>query len=354
MPKSSNTDLLSLQPEDLIEALEKHFRERNQPIYRIKQVIGWIYEGLAASIDEMTDLHLAERETLKSSFALTQLEEARVQVSQDGTVKHLWGLWDGEFIESVLIPTKKRLTLCISSQAGCAMGCTFCATGWGGFRRQLTTGEIVSQYSASKRWAEKHLETSISNIVYMGMGEPFLNYDNVIKSANIINNKKGFNISYNKITISTVGIIPKIEKFIADGQPYKLAISLNATDDETRTKIIPINKKWNIDMIIKELEKYPSDKKNMIMLEYVLLKGINDTIRDAEILSSYANKLRCKVNVIPFNDIGNKFSRPDEQTINRFIDVLHQNQKYYQTLVRWSKGTDIDAACGQLSSKHND
>ena len=149
MPKSSNTDLLSLQPEDLIEALEKHFRERNQPIYRIKQVRRWIYEGLAASIDEMTDLPLVERETLKDSFALTQLKEARVQVSQDGTVKHLWGLWDGEFIESVLIPTKKRLTLCISSQAGCAMGCTFCATGWGGFRRQLTTGEIVSQYSLS-------------------------------------------------------------------------------------------------------------------------------------------------------------------------------------------------------------
>ena len=245
---------------------------------------------------------------------------------------------------------KNLHTVCISSQVGCSVDCKFCATGEMGFMRNLTCGEIIDQFIEITKMRDE----PITNVVYMGMGEPFLNYSEVIKSAEILHDHNGMNLGRNRITISTSGILPKIKKFITDAQPYKLAISLNATDDETRTKIIPINKKWNIDMIIKELEKYPSDKKNMIMLEYVLLKGINDTIRDAEILASYANKLRCKVNVIPFNDIGNKFSRPDDQTINRFIDILHKNQRHYQTLVRWSKGTDIDAACGQLSSKHND
>ena len=162
------------------------------------------------------------------------------------------------------------------------------------------------------------------------------------------------NLGRNRITISTSGILPNIKQFIEEKQPYKLAISLNAADNETRTSIMPINKKWNIEMLMHELEKYPVDKKNKIMLEYVLLKGVNDTKSDAEILASYGNKLRCKINVIPFNDIGNKFARPDDATINRFIETLYENQIHYQTLVRWSKGNDIDAACGQLSAKNND
>lgn len=188
----------------------------------------------------------------------------------------------------------------------------------------------------------------------MGMGEPFLNYNEVIKSAGILHDPHGMNLGRNRITISTSGILPKIKQFIEEKQPYKLAISLNAADDETRTRIMPINKKWNIEMLMHELEKYPVDKKNKIMLEYVLLKGVNDTKSDAEILASYGNKLRCKINVIPFNDIGNKFARPDDATINRFIETLYENQIHYQTLVRWSKGNDIDAACGQLSAKNND
>jgi 23S rRNA (adenine2503-C2)-methyltransferase len=215
-----------------------------------------------------------------------------------------------------------------------------------GFKRNLTSGEILDQAIEISKLRDR----AITNIVYMGMGEPFLNYNEVMKSADIIHDHNGMNLGRNRITISTSGILPKIKQFIDEKRGYKLAISLNATDDGTRTKIIPINKKWNIQMLMDELEKYPADKKNMVMLEYVLLKGINDSIKDAEKLASYANRLKCKVNVIPFNDIGNEYKRPDEDVINRFIDILHKNQKHYQTLVRWSQGLDIDAACGQLST----
>ncbi len=159
------------------------------------------------------------------------------------------------------------------------------------------------------------------------------------------------NLGKNRITISTSGILSKIKQYIDENQPYKLAISLNAVDNKTRESIMPITKKWNIEMLMEELDRYPSDKKNMIMLEYVLLKDINDSREDAQKLATYGNRLKCKINVIPFNDIGNKFSRPEEHIINDFISTLYENQKHYQTLVRWSKGTDIDAACGQLSTE---
>ena len=334
-----------------LEELTQICEENNFPTFRAKQLYHWMYRHGVSDLVQMKNIPKDISDYLSEQYQFKTLEIENIQTSSsEDTKKILFRTHDNKLIESVSMVDNNLHTVCISSQVGCSVDCKFCATGEMGFLRNLTCGEIIDQFIEITKMRDE----PITNVVYMGMGEPFLNYNEVIKSAEILHDHNGMNLGRNRITISTSGILPKIEKFIADGQPYKLAISLNATDDETRTKIIPINKKWNIDMIIKELEKYPSDKKNMIMLEYVLLKGVNDTIRDAEILSSYANKLRCKVNVIPFNDIGNKFSRPDEQTINRFIDVLHQNQKYYQTLVRWSKGTDIDAACGQLSSKHND
>ena len=213
------------------------------------------------------------------------------------------------------------------------------------------SGEIVDRDDQLIQ-IKNNRETPITNIVFMGMGEPFLNYQEVIKSANIIHDPNGMNLGRKKITISTSGILPKIKKFISDQEPYKLALSLNATTDDVRDRIIPINKKWNIQMLLNEIKKIPINKKNMVMLEYVLLENINDSIEDAERLSSIANKLHCKVNVIPFNEIGNQYKRPSEDTINKFLRVLYANQKNYQTLVRWSKGIDIDAACGQLSTKN--
>ena len=329
-----------------------HLCEKNNfPLFRAKQLYHWMYRHGVSDVGLMNNIPNDMSDYISTEYQLKTLEIENIQTSStEDTQKMLFRTYDNKLIESVSMIDKNLHTVCISSQVGCSVDCKFCATGEMGFMRNLTCGEIIDQFIEITRMRDE----PITNVVYMGMGEPFLNYSEVIKSAEILHDHNGMNLGRNRITISTSGILPKIKKFIADAQPYKLAISLNATDDETRTKIIPINKKWNIEMIIKELEKYPSDKKNMIMLEYVLLKGINDTIRDAEVLASYANKLRCKVNVIPFNDIGNKFSRPDDQTINRFIDILHKNQRHYQTLVRWSKGTDIDAACGQLSSKHND
>ena len=323
----------------------------NFSAFRARQLYHWMYRHGVSDVKQMDNLPSDMSTCMSNQYQFKTLEIENVQHStSEDTKKILFKTHDEKFIESVSMIDKNLHTVCISSQVGCNVDCKFCATGLMGFSRNLSCGEIIDQIIEIRGLREE----PITNVVYMGMGEPFLNYNEVIKSAKILHDPHGMNLGRNRITISTSGILPKIKQYISEGQPYKLAISLNATTDETRTGIIPINKKWTIEMIMKELAKYPSDKKNRIMLEYVLLKGVNDTMQDAERLASYANTLRCKVNVIPFNDIGNEFSRPDEQTINRFIGVLHKNQRHYQTLVRWSKGVDIDAACGQLSTAHHD
>ena len=320
---------------------------QNVPSFRAKQIYHWMYRHYVDDISKMNNIPESFRDYLKENYIVNTLEIENIQESEcEDTKKILFKTHDGKLIESVSMIDNNLHTVCISSQVGCNVDCKFCATGLMGFKRNLTSGEILDQVIEINKLREK----AITNIVYMGMGEPFLNYNEVMKSADIIHDHNGMNLGRGRITISTSGILPKIKKFIDEERGYKLAISLNATDDDTRTKIIPINKKWNIQMLMGALEKYPVDKKNMVMLEYVLLKGINDSKKDAEKLASYANHLRCKVNVIPFNDIGNEYKRPDEDVINEFIGVLHKNQKHYQTLVRWSKGVDIDAACGQLST----
>jgi len=334
-----------------LDELTQLCEENNFSAFRAKQLYNWMYRHGVSDVDQMDNIPNEMSEYIASQYQLKTLNIENIQNSKsENTKKILFRTLDDKLIESVSMIDKNLHTVCISSQVGCSVDCKFCATGMMGFSRNLSCGEIIDQIIEITKIREK----PITNVVYMGMGEPFLNYREVIKSADILHDPHGMNLGRNRITISTSGILPKIKQYIGESQPYKLAISLNATNDATRTDIIPINKKWSIDMIMKELEKYPSDKKNMIMLEYVLLRGVNDGISDAETLASYANKLRCKVNIIPFNDIGNNFSRPDDQTINRFIEVLYENQKHYQTLVRWSKGVDIDAACGQLSTNHND
>jgi len=321
--------------------------ENNFSAFRAKQIYHWMYRHGALDILDMNNLPDDLLKYLKNNFTIKTLEIERIQNSNtEDTKKILFKTTDGKLIESVSMIDKNLHTVCISSQVGCNVDCKFCATGIMGFTRNLSCGEIIDQIIQITNLREE----AITNVVYMGMGEPFLNYNEVIKSANILHDPNGMNLGKNRITISTSGILPKIKQYIDERQPYKLAISLNATTDAIRTKIIPINKKWNIEMILNELDHYPSDKKNMVMLEYVLLKDINDSKEDAEKLSFYANRLHCKVNIIPFNDIGNQYSRPDDDTINDFIHILHKNQENYQTLVRWSKGLDIDAACGQLST----
>ena len=242
MPPDPRPDLLSLTPDELRETLGTHFHARGQPAYRVDQVVRWIFEGLVSDFGDMTNLPAEEREALGGTFRLDEPEAATIQVSEDGTVKHLWRLADGELVESVLIPTERRLTLCISSQAGCAMGCTFCATGWGGFDRQLTAGEIVGQYRASRRWAEEHGHGPISNIVYMGMGEPLSNRKAVHPSLTILN--QGYDVGARRITVSTVGVVPGILELAQRPEQFRLAISLHAPDSELRRELIPLEKRY--------------------------------------------------------------------------------------------------------------
>jgi len=331
-----------------LEELGALCKENNLSAFRAKQLYHWMYRHGALELSQMNNLPDQMIKFIGENYILKTLEVERIQNSNlENTKKILFKTYDNNFIESVSMIDKNLHTVCISSQVGCSVDCKFCATGMMGFTRNLSSGEILDQIIEIKKIREE----PITNVVYMGMGEPFLNYSEVIKSAAILHDPNGMNLGKKRITISTSGILPKIKKYIKDNEPYKLAISLNATTDSIRTSIIPINKKWNISMILDELDNYPADKKNMVMLEYVLLKDINDSKKDAERLSSYGNRLHCKINVIPFNDIGNQYSRPEDESINNFISILHNNQRNYQTLVRWSKGVDIDAACGQLSIK---
>jgi 23S rRNA (adenine2503-C2)-methyltransferase len=237
-----------------------------------------------------------------------------------------------------------RHTVCLSSQAGCAFDCSFCATGRLGFGSNLSTGEIVDQLI----FVRKNINQPITNVVFMGMGEPLHNYENVLNAADIFHSPKGFNLASTRITISTVGLLPQIKRFIEEKRRYKLAISLNAANDKVRNDLMPINKKWPIVELIKAGKKYSNQKKRLIMFEYVLLKGINDSENDALQLAQLLQGIPCKLNIIPYNETDGIYQRPDKTVITRFSEILYENRNEYRVLVRWSKGQDINAGCGQL------
>ena len=339
------TDLLSLEPDDLRRALAEHFRERRQPSYRAGQVERWVYERLAPSIDAMTDLPVAEREALAARFTLGEAAEAAVQRSADGTVKHVWRLADGELVESVLIPTERRLTLCISSQAGCAMGCTFCATGWGGFDRQLSAGEIVAQYRASRRWAEAHAHGPISNIVYMGMGEPLANREAVGRSLTILNH--GYGVGARRITVSTVGLVPGILELAERPEQFRLALSLHAPVSELRRELIPLEKRYPLPEVMDALRRFDEAGGKRITFEYTMIGGVNDDLSLIEPLGDLADQVGAFVNLIPYNPIPYQPWEPsDPSRIRAFAARLER--RGIAVAVRETRGRDIDAACGQL------
>ena len=339
-------DLLSLTPEELRETLAAHFRARGQPGYRAEQVERWIYEELARTFAEMTVLPVSEREALDLAFRLDEPEAATVQVSTDGTVKHLWRLSDGELVESVLIPTERRLTLCISSQAGCAMGCTFCATGWGGFDRQLTAGEIVGQYRGSRRWAADNDYGPISNIVYMGMGEPLSNRKAVHPSLTILN--QGYGVGARRITVSTVGVVPGILELAERPEQFRLALSLHAPDTELRKEIIPLEKRHPLPELLDALRRFDDAGGKRITFEYTMIDGINDDLALIEPLADLANQVEAFVNLIPFNPIPYQpeWGPSPTQRIRAFESGL--SDRGVSVAVRETRGRDIDAACGQL------
>lgn len=345
MASDTRPDLLSLTPDELRETLARHFDARGQPGYRTGQVARWIYEGLARRFEEMTNLPAEERDALDQAFRLDEPEAATVQKSADGTVKHLWKLSDGELVESVLIPTQRRLTLCISSQAGCAMGCTFCATGWGGFDRQLTAGEIVAQYRASRRWAEENDYGAISNIVYMGMGEPLSNRKAVYPSLTILN--QGYDVGARRITVSTVGVVPGILELAERPEQFKLAVSLHAPDSELRRELIPLEKRHPLPELMEALERFDAAGGRRITFEYTMIDGVNDDLALIEPLAELADRVDAFVNLIPFNPIPYQDWKPSApQRIEAFRHALED--RGVTTAVRETRGRDIDAACGQL------
>ncbi len=311
--------------------------------YRANQVYQWLYQKGAASFDEMTNLSKEERTALNEKVYISSLILIKKQTASDGTEKYLFELEDGNRIESVLIPDEKRLTLCISTQVGCSMGCRFCLTGKGGLKRNLEAHEIVDQALAVKGLLNKR----ITNIVLMGMGEPLANYDNTIAALKILLDEKALNFSSRKITLSTAGLIPQIDKLGKEGVKVNLAISLNAATDDVRNKIMPINKKYPIKELIACCKRFPLPKRRRITFEYVMLKEINDTKEDAERLCKLLKGVPCKVNLIPFNEYeGCEFKKPDEKSVERFRGILIEH--HIMSITRKSKGAEISAACGQL------
>ena len=360
------------------EEIEARFKLWNEPAYRVAQLLDWLYVRRAATWDAMTNLPKTLREKLRENFSLQILELARKQGSQDTTQKFLWKLADGAFIESVLIPANPasrdggseasdRLTLCISTQVGCAYGCKFCASGLDGWKRNLTPDEIVEQvlavergkaaqgagHEARGREASSPKPTAprlVDNLVVMGMGEPLANYDNLLKALKILNAPWGGGIGARKITISTSGLAPQIRRLAQEPMQFRLAISLHGATDETRNKIMPVNRKHPLKELVNACEEYQHEKGRMITLEYILIAGVNDAIGQTKPLASLARKLFAKVNLIPYNQVeGLEWERPSEEACEHFLAAL-EKEKVTATLRR-EKGGDIDAACGQLRLK---
>ena len=316
--------------------------------FRGGQLFEWLYRHGISSFDCMSNINKSFREHLNEHFILHTLTvENSLLSEEDKSVKILFRTRDDHFIETVSMVENNRHTVCLSSQVGCVLDCHFCATGELGLKRNLSTGEIVDQLI----YVRENTDQPITNVVFMGMGEPFHNYDNVLNASDIFHSPKGFNLASTRITISTAGLLPQINKFIREKRRYKLAISLNASNDKVRTGIMPINKKWSINDLIKSGKEYSNQKKRLIMFEYVLLKGINDSEEDALELARLLQGIPCKINLIPYNEIEGKYQRPDETTITKFSEILHNYRDEYRVLVRWSKGQDIAAGCGQLAGQ---
>jgi len=318
--------------------------------YRGYQLFEWMYKHCNQDFNRTNNLPNRLIEILNRQYFINTLEFSSQSVSESKfTTKILFRTLDGMYIETVSMIQDDRHTVCISSQIGCNVDCKFCATGKMGIKRNLYVGEILDQII----YIMNNISKKLTNIVYMGMGEPFLNYNNIIKSADILSHKDGFNISKRRITISTSGILPKIKKFIDEKQKYKLAISLNASNNKTRDLIMPINIKWPIENLIDIACRYNSVFKDKITFEYVLINNINDSIDNAKELGRILSEVECKLNIIPYNDINCEFKRPSDIKIDSFINVLINKKSKYQVLVRWSKGQGIEAGCGQLATNND-
>jgi 23S rRNA (adenine2503-C2)-methyltransferase len=320
--------------------------------FRADQIFKWLYIRQADSFEQMTDLSKEMRTELASYFYIPRLEIEKTMLSTDATEKFLFKLEDRLHIESVLIPVKDHYTLCVSSQVGCAHGCRFCLTAKGGLQRNLKISEIIAQVRDIRYYLMKKNidQLKVSNIVFMGMGEPFANYQNVVDAIKIMaDSDSGLKISPRRITVSTSGLIPEIERFGYD-TTVNLAISLNSTTDELRSRLMPINRKYPLEQLLQACQNFSMKPRDKITFEYILMKDINDSGEDALKLVRLLSPMRAKINLIPFNEYENsEFKRPEENVVSEFLQILLD--KKFTAIIRKSKGNDILAACGQLRAK---
>lgn len=340
-------DILSLSFDELVLALEE-FGEKK---FRATQLYQWIWQKRVRSFDAMTNLSQKLREQLFENFYFQTIKVSTSKKSYDGSCKFVFSLFDGAVVEGVLIPSKDRMTACISSQVGCGLQCAFCATGTLGFTRNLSIGEITDQFFLMDETAREITGQSISNIVYMGMGEPLMNYKAVMASIARLTEEKGAGLAPSRITLSTSGIIKNIKQLADDGFPCNLAISLHAPKDLLRSQLMPVNKTNPLAKLSDVLAYYHEKTGNRITIEYVLLQGVNDSLQHARELAEFTKRFPVKINVIEFNaHEKSQYKKSDRQTLETFVSFLKGLNLIVN--VRFSKGKDIAAACGQLAAKH--
>ena len=330
-----------------LDELKQEFINMGEKPFRAEQVFKWIFEANVTSFDEMTNISLELREKLKKEYTLCNFKILKKQVASDGTKKYLFDVLDGNAIETVLMQYHHGYSICVSSQIGCKMGCKFCASTGINFVRSLTSGEIVEQLLAVQR--DENIK--ISNVVFMGIGEPLDNYNNVVNAIRIINNPKGINIGARHISVSTSGLVPKIYDLANENIQCTLSISLHATTDEKRSSMMPVNNAYNIEELLQACRDYIDKTNRRISFEYALAKDNNDNLEDAKELVKLLRGMNCHVNLIPINKIENgKFDKSSNENIMKFRDYL--NDHGIVATIRRELGSDIDAACGQLRRKN--
>lgn len=346
MSITEKRDIRKMKADDL----EQFFVSQGDKAFRGRQVYEWLWKKSAKDFDQMTNLSVSTRDLLKENFTINPIRVDQMQRSNDGTIKNAVTLSDGLVVESVLIPAEKRITACVSSQVGCSLACKFCATARLKRMRNLSADEIYDQVVAIREQSEQYFNRPLTNIVFMGMGEPMLNYNNVISAIEKITSPKGLGMAMKRITVSTVGVAKMIIKMADDGVKFNLAVSLHSAINQTRSSIMPINDTNSLEELGEALRYWYQKTKRKVTYEYVVWKGINDTEADVQALLKFGKIIPCKVNLIEYNQIGDdQFRQADPEIINRYMHVLEQNG--ITTRIRKSRGKDIDAACGQLANK---
>ena len=341
-------NIRNLTLEELISTMEGLGEKK----FRAKQVYEWLWQKDASSFDDMTNLTLSLRENLVSTFFIDKIKVDDQQISSDKTIKCAFSVGEGKVVEGVLIPTTSRTTACISSQVGCSLSCTFCATGKLKLMRNLTAGEIVDQVVYLRNQAENRYNTPLTNIVYMGMGEPLLNYRNVVRSCEILTSKEGLGMSPRRITVSTAGIAKMIKQLGDDDVKFNLALSLHAANDKKRSQIMEINDSNDLETLSDALRYFHDKTGTRVTFEYIIFKDFNDKLEDAQELAEFSKCVPCKINIIEYNPIDDGgFQQASIERVNAFAKYLEDRNLIVH--VRRSRGKDIDAACGQLANKNN-